>query len=228
MRRKTWYMVGFLIILTLAMEISCWETSDDKTEVDGDTTLIFYMEYDHMWSYDVLENDGEQRLRDAFSPSGTELIIHVSNWIDDEVWDYRDLDSVYVPMYADRTNGLFDHKCYLLAMGEVTNLPVPDIGGATRDDGQPGKVRSFIFVHNIREYYPDYEKMVHKVTIHEMGHARANLSHLCQADGTMSPDHDVPDCIMAQGRWASCTGFDVTLELRFCNMCRERISNVSW
>lgn len=227
MKGKTWFLVGFLIILILVLQVSCENDEETPVTTDGDTTRSFQMEYDHMWSYDALSGAGEDRARNAFSPAKTSLNIYWSNWIDDQVWNYRDLDE-YVKTYAQRTNGLFDHQCYLLALGEVTNLLPSNMGGATRDDGIQGKARSFIFVHNIRQYYPTYEEMVHKVVIHELGHARANLSHLCIDDTTMSDEHDLNDCVMAQGRYATCTGYDVTAYLRFCNKCINRIHAVKW
>jgi len=150
-----------------------------------------------------------------------------SNWISDEAWDYRDLKNVYVPIYAEITNGRYDHQCYLLALGEVTNLPDEEMAGETWNEGQEGRVASFIFVYNIRQRYPGYEKMVHKCVIHELGHARALLSHLC-VGSSMSPEHDLEDCVMAQGRYAQCTGWDVTQNLHFCNMCLNNIHAVKW
>ncbi len=229
MKRNLRYLMVLSIITISLLDVSCpKDSSDDKINVTTDTTRTFNMEYDHMESYDVFNGVGQDRVKNAFEPAKTNLNIAWSNWIDDQVWDYRYLDSLYVTTYADRTNGLFDHKCYLLAMGEVIHLPVPDIGGATRDDGIQGKVRSFIFVYNIRQHFPDYEEMVHKVVIHELGHARASLTHLCIFDNTMSPDHDFEDCVMAEGRYATCTGYDVTVYLHFCNKCINEIQAVKW
>ena len=230
MKQRTWCLAGLLILCVSVMESSCWEGTTTKRDVDPDTTVVFMMEYDHVWSYDVLDYSGEQRLGDAFSPSGTELDIYVSNFISDDTWNYDSM-SYYIDVYAEKTNGQYDHKCYLLALGEVTNIPDPPgkiTVGLTSNPGEEGEVTSINFVYRIRQLYPDYEKMVHQVTIHELGHARAYLTHLCLDDSTMSPDHDNEGCVMAEGRYAACTGQDVTEHLRFCNKCINNLAKAKW
>lgn len=65
------------------------------------------------------------------------------------------------------------------------------------------------------------------VIIHELGHARADLSHLCEDPF----DHDAKDCIMAEDEihpWCSPEWVNVLDNLHFCNKCRDKIRRVNW
>ena len=65
-------------------------------------------------------------------------------------------------------------------------------------------------------------------TIHQLGHQRAGLTHLCLPDTTMNPAHSDSSCVMGQGEFAICTDFDLCWDPQFCENCRNALTNVSW
>lgn len=231
MKVKKWHLVVLLILALATLGGPCDPDPIPPPNPPADTTKALNPEYDHMQSFDPSGNNGHQRIKDAFSPAKVNFDLTFSNWITDAVWDYDDLD-YYINMYANETSGRYDQKLYLLALGQVTNIP-GDTGGVTVlgetwHSGSEGRATCIIFVYNIRSAFPGYERMVHKTTIHELGHGYSNLSHLCLDNSTMNPNHDIGDCVMAQGRIAPCTGQDVSVPLHFCNSCITRIKAVNW
>jgi hypothetical protein len=239
MKERRWYLVGILIACVSLMDISCKEESDDKIQVDSDTECTYQMEYDHMLSYDVFAPPGESCIRQAFSEASTELDITFS---DDDIpaaiWPYQELGAYYYPymtrQIVEGVGEMLVHKSYLIAIQDASGKPPEPDGsimtGYTIDKGKEGAATSVVFVKAIRDNHPNNQRMEYKVTIHEMGHARASLTHLCLDNNPniMSDEHDTADCVMGQGEISTCTGLDLTVLLHFCPKCREKIKKVSW
>jgi hypothetical protein len=129
----------------------------------------------------------------------------------------------------------FMYKVQLLGMPDALNKPgggVFEIVGITFFDTADHR-RSAIFVQAIRDLGGDVQGMLEKSVIHELGHARAKLTHLCyfnEEDSTwyQSSDHDDPACVMGQARIAPCTGYDLTVDPHFCPACCNRLKRVNW
>lgn len=68
------------------------------------------------------------------------------------------------------------------------------------------------------------ENHIVKVVIHELGHQRAPLEHLCDA-----PDkHDLDNCVMGQKEIAVCTGENLVNQPRFCYKCEATLRTKTW
>jgi|GEM_PF-1253313 len=241
MKRSLRYLLLALVVTLFVVHISCREEDDDKTDVVCDVTQRYQLEYDHMVGYDPFLPPGETHIRLAFSEGGawTQLMITESD--DDipaEEWPYQELGAYMRPyMTREITPGVgevLSYKSYLIAIQDASgNPPEPEgyeMVGVTYYKGQEGVTNSAIFMQAIRDNHPDDEMMEFKVTIHEMGHARAALTHLCdeQDPNIQNPDHDADDCVMGKGKIASCTGMDLTILLHFCPACRDKIKKVTW
>jgi hypothetical protein len=74
------------------------------------------------------------------------------------------------------------------------------------------------------------DSMEIRILLHEWGHVRADLPHLClPAGGGMDIDnHDEPDCIMARSEYAECTGQWVDRNMHFCGICLDELKRVTW
>lgn len=102
--------------------------------------------------------------------------------------------------------------------------------GETRGGGEGGVVFAIIFVGAIRNLYPGDQNMETKTPIHEMGHVRAKLSKLCDTAFiyVMNPDHNDSSCVMGQGKIATCTDKDVSINPHFCDSCLTKLKKVIW
>lgn len=234
MKRKRWFLVGFLILSTLFMETSCWLTATRKTHAPTpDPRRTYSMEYDHMLTYDVFAYPGQQRAEAAFSAANTDLAIHFSDIIVPAVmWPY---DSVqyYYDDYWTQVAGRLVYKTYMIAIMDAWDKPPQPGGGVligeTRGGRMEGVAHSIIFVQAIRDVYGGDQNMESKTTIHEIGHMRAIASELCDENGVfMNPDHNDSSCVMGQGKIATCTDKDLSINPHFCPMCIDKIKKVSW
>jgi hypothetical protein len=235
-------LVGVLILSVSVMEISCKEPADDKTQVDGDTTRTFQMEYDHMVGYDVFASPGESYIRQAFDAASTKLDVTFSDGnIEPAIWKFDSLGYYYsnywTTQYIPGVGTRLVYKSYLIAIKDAWNKPpetkdVIMLGYTPKNDrGIEGIAQSVIFVQAIRDNYPGVTRMEYKVTIHEMGHARVDLTHLClDSDPYVmnDNDHDLDDCVMGQGQVAPCTNMDLSINLHFCPKCRGKLKGVTW
>lgn len=231
---KGWRQKLKLLVLLLLVGLftSCWDSDpDDYTEQPPDGRSCFQPEYDYMEGYDVFQY-GQTYAINAFDPCNTDFwafqdeVITPAVEIDfNELYYYmRD----HAQIYDDST---FVYKAQLLGMPKALNVPgglVPT--GITMRDTL-GYIRSAIFVQNIRDLGGDVQSMLEKVVIHELGHMRGDLTHLCYESGGnwyQSPDHNDEACVMGQGRISYCTGRDLTANPHFCPACCARLKRVNW
>ena len=233
MKGKMWFLIGFFIILVLAMGISCWEYPERKTDApEPDPKRTFRMEYDYMWGYDVFAQ-GTQKADSAFSPANTDLVIHFDDIIEPaHVVDWESL-GIYLSWYWEITGGpdpRFVYKSYMMAMQDADGKPSEqgeEMLGYTAAGGLEGLAHSVIFVQAIMDNYPGDQNMIDKTPIHEMGHIRG-LHDLCDTNGIFNPEHDENDCVMGQGKYPVCTGQDVSINPHFCSACCDRVKQVEW
>jgi hypothetical protein len=240
MKGKRWFLVGFLILAVSIIVTSCILWPERKTSTPTpDPRRTYSMEYDYMVSYDVFTITGQQRAEAAFSAANTDLAIHFSDVIiPAEMWPYDSLgyyyddywDTVFIPGTGTRLR----YKSYLIGIQDAWGKPPQPGGGVligeTRGGRMEGVAHSIIFVQAIRDAYGGDQNMESKTTIHEMGHIRAIDSHLCDTTNIyiMNPDHNDSSCVMGQGKIATCTGQDLSINPHFCPICIDKVKKVSW
>lgn len=205
-------------------------------ETPPDSRTWYTPEYDYKAGYDVFTL--YQVAVNAFASCRTDLSIT----FDDVITPAEEVryDSIgWIMDYYSQTTGGIDPQfacgSYLLAIKDAYNKPsIPGLGeilGVTFDTGS-GYAWAAIFVQAIMDNYPGDERMLIKTAIHEMGHMRAYLSHLCYSPDTlhwyMSSDHDDVSCVMGTGKIAMCTGQDLTVNPHFCPKCCDRLGQVGW
>ena len=125
------------------------------------------------------------------------------------------------------------YKSYLAGINDYGEAGIDDLG-ITIAPGIPHWSLSFILVNKIRYrhslgFYSPYSDIdiVKASTIHELGHLKADLTHLCDSQD----DHDDYRCIMSENLPdAVCTPYYDVLEygIRFCDSCKTNIKNVTW
>ncbi|MEW5994524.1 MAG: hypothetical protein AB1744_09025 [Candidatus Zixiibacteriota bacterium] len=239
MRSKWTYMLHMLalpLVALLTMGDICdggGGSPGDATEEPPDGRSIFNPEYDYMEGYDVFPT-GESYAMNAFAPCNTDLIAYFDEVITPAV--EIEFDSLYYYMrdhaqiYSDST---FVYKAQLLGMPDALDKPV--VHGinplGVTFFGPFDDRRSAIFVQAIRDLGGDVQSMLEKTVIHELGHARGKLTHLCYYSGGnwyQSPDHNDEACVMGRARISLCTGRDLTANPHFCPACCDRLKRVNW
>jgi hypothetical protein len=215
------------ILLTGALSISNGCKEDPKPtiiEEPTDTLRNFNVEYDWVHDWDVLVSHSDEYVTDAFGDAKTALWINKDEDLGDLVCEYDSLES-YAKLWGDTLeDGKWARTCYMVSLGYVEGLPSGGLFGETAWPGQKGKATVFIFMQRINCYYQNNAKVNAWCVIHELGHGRARLTHLCEQE----EDHDSYDCVMSQDKIAWCTNRDVTGKLDFCDKCRDKIRSVRW
>lgn len=187
-------------------------------ESDGDYEIVttMHIEYDHQQSFDVFFRlEGMEDLMNAFANAGSGVDLwDDGEFIPDEEIDYTlsNLEEYSETYRDDSTN----YSMHLLGVQAARNHPT--VLGTSEEGGGPGSW-SFVFVQTI-EYHPnvdDVDNMIERVTIHELGHQRANLT-----EANEHPElHNSSDCVMYNTAVAD-------THPQFCNNCQQAISAVSW
>lgn len=210
-----------LLILLVGL-ILVWGCSETIVETDG---RKFTIEYDHQESWTCFPW-GLDRPQNAFDEANTVLdIIYDDITLTDSLVKYSQRFA-YVKAHrqldAD-SNGVYPgYLCGIKAFSEEDGTIIDTLAGRTWPAG-PKQGWSLVcgwvaYSWNFRD----------ATAIHELGHQRANLTHLCLDEFTMSPDHNAPNCVMGQGEVAICTGEDLTTHPEFCGYCCNRIEVVDW
>jgi len=233
------YKLKLLLFLPLVglftMGDRCGGGGEPPDETPPDGRSVFFPEYDYMEDYDVFQY-GEKYAIDAFDPCNTDFDAFdddiITPAVEIDFYHLFDYMKDHAQRYDDST---FVYKVQLLGMGDALNKPGEgafEIVGITFYDTTDHR-RSAIFVQAIIDMGGDVQSMLEKSVIHELGHARGKLTHLCYFDTIdstwyQSPDHNDPACVMGQGRIAPCTGHDLTVDPHFCPACCNRLKRVKW
>ena len=189
---------------------------------DPTTGRLYEIEYDHQMSYDCLEY-GTRRVDDAFNEANTYLDFVPSDSLSDEYISEADLGLYYFnQVEVDTATGYRKHPGYLCGIRAVLDSIGGEILDTVAGESTLGQGYSFVCVE-----VADYLWYLDEYIIHELGHQRAALTHLCLNESTMSPAHDDSACVMGSGERAVCTGKDLAWA-SFCPACRNAISNVTW
>lgn len=227
-------LIPILFASLLTLGSSCTQLIPPATAPPNARTL-FKPEYDRQFGYNLFDQ-GTAKVENTYAPCGTDVSIQFDEVITPVQVIHYDSVGFYMNAHAQISNGQFDFKAYLLAIKDASNKPPPpppgiEILARTYDHGS-GFAWAVIYVDAIKRNYPfpDDQPMIDKVTIHEMGHMRVNLTHLCDAltGQIMTADHDDSSCVMGSGKISTCTNKDLTVNPHFCPADCERLKKVKW
>jgi len=195
------------------------------------------MEYDCQISYNVF-GGGTQKADSAFSPANTDVWVNYSEeGLTDSIVNWPKV-TAYMSWHWELISGPVElgypklrYSSYMMAMQDATEKPSDEgeeILGCTFSPGACGYTCAVIFVQAIKNSFPEDQNMIDYVPIHEMGHMRGTLTHLCDEYGMMRSEHNDSSCVMGQDKFAICTGKDVSANPHFCPMCIEKLKQVLW
>lgn len=211
-----------LIMLLVSGTIAICDCSPPTTS----TGRRYQIEYDHQVNQTCFPW-GLDRAKHAFVKAKTDL---------DIIYDDETLADELVRL-SDRFNYVADHR-QLIGSNGVYPAYLCGIRQFSEDDGTlidtiagrtwpAGANKGWSLVCSWLAFNHGWNYM-DKVAIHELGHQRTDLTHLCLDDFNMSPDHSAVNCVMGWGPTAKCTGRDLTLNPEFCDYCCDAIRMVSW
>lgn len=212
-----------LVLCLLVGLILVWGCSPTPiAETDG---RKFTLEYDHQLSYDAFAW-GKNKVENAFEEANTTLEFVYNDTLPDSLIRVDSLGRYYLNHVERDSTGvqaLYEgYLCGIKGVCDNNGVDLDTLWGAT--SGYPGPY-SWSFICMDSELPGG---CVQKTIIHELGHQRAGLTHLCLPDTTMNPAHSDSSCVMGQGEFAICTDFDLCWDPQFCENCRNALTNVSW
>ena len=211
-----------LILFLLSGVISISRCGEQIEPTNGKT---FTIEYDRQVSWTCFLW-GLDRTNEAFKKAETTLkIIYDDTTLTDSLVKFSDRSRYHQEHRQLDENGYGVYPGYLCGIEAFTQddgTIIDTLAGRTWPGG-PKRGWSFVcgcvaWGHNIRD----------KTAIHELGHQRANLTHLCLDEFNMSGNHNAPNCVMGHGEIAICTGENLTLYPEFCDYCCAEIKVIDW
>jgi len=207
------FLLGGLVFVS-----GCGETP--VTVTNGNT---FTIEYDHQVSYDCLMY-GTRKVDNAFDEANTALEFVSDDTLEDCYISEADL-RLYFFNHVERDSTGVNRKYpgYLCGIQGLLDSISGEVLDTVAGESTQGQGYSFVCVQ-----VTGFGLYLDKAIIHELGHQRASLSHLCLDANTMNPAHNDSSCVMGQRETAICTGKDLTWDPHFCPACRNTIKNVSW
>ncbi len=238
--RDGYLLVGCLTLVRDGQFVQTVETEPSYIAVYPANTFskTMHIEYDCQLSYnigaDTLDTFGKLAAAFHVADTDTEFLWDETNMnnqnvgpFDAQLWDYH---------YSHYGHGGQGYSMHLLGVQGLADN-AEHLGGKSYPGPQGW---SFVFVKDIIDYHtlkPDFA--LYKVTIHELGHQRGDLTH-ASGENAHPENHDSPFCVMNQDlcyvgnndnnpnndppglkRW-----FDTNPH--FCSMCVDTIRNVSW
>ena len=250
MQRYTTIVWTYLLFCVIAICTSC---SGDKDAENGEST--FAPEYDFISGCDIRAGSSHNfdYAATVFDDANTVFSPYVG--MDAEIGDggrfntRRDITN-FINTYAECDTD-YSGDCSELVWGSylagVHYGPLLEglgqTGGVTYNGGQRGKAISLIYVDYVRSVAQSLglgeSELMEAAVIHELGHLRADLSHLCYGDPyevnfdyahhnheplgacIMSNRFPRPDCLES--------GDDGPLErIHFCGKCIDSLKKVTW
>jgi hypothetical protein len=206
------------VLCILAFLSSCGE--NQITLTDG---KVFTIKYDHQISYDCLRY-GTRNIDNAFNEANTSLEFMYNDTLTDSYISEADLGSYFFEhVERDSTGVNRKYPGYLCGIRALLDSISGDFLDTVAGESTLGQGYSFVCTE-----VADFLWYLDKHIIHELGHQRAALRHLCLTTDIMSPLHDDSACVMGQGETAICTGKDLTREPQFCPACLNTIKQVTW
>lgn len=212
-------------ILTIIIILS----NCSKKPEDEYSRVTYEVEFDHQVSADIIAAAGqgafENKVGNAFDRAEDGARTFVSLRADDASFNNRALPDEIIPydeigLYTAthrRLNGSTPEiPGYLVLLKDVSNQPNPNENGYSVVGPSGWSILVWDKCGSTEERI--------KVIIHELGHQRTSLTHLCEYPG----NHNRDDCVMGQGIIASCTGENLVNNPRFCNTCELKIRTITW
>ncbi|MEK7775479.1 MAG: hypothetical protein AAB305_06305 [Candidatus Zixiibacteriota bacterium] len=229
-----------LIIVLIRWTVGC----SNPQEVTPDGFTVFAVEYDYMTGCNVFtgETAGEEYPLPAFASCKTSLKIVYDEVITTVVYPDFNQNGLlnYVLDHAQASLGppvdfYYDH--YLIGMANAYNKPGEGYFATfaytmswTEQEGGDHIRCTAIFNDEIQTNGGSNKPATLKKTvIHELGHNRAALQHLCKLNSSNSgwvQDsllHNDPGCVMGVGITSLCSSTDLTANPHFCTICCERL-----
>lgn len=222
------------LIFLFTMGDSC---GNNQSSAPGNTNLTFSFEYDYMIGYDVFASTNYADV--VYATCNTNLDIGFDeNNIPATSIDWSLLVATmknHRQKYLPSTCDDFIYPAYLAGFTETTNTPDPAFVYYGVTFFPPSNCSSVsdrfvaIFGQTIQSVpNVNNQKLLEKTVIHELGHCRGILTHLCLSGTTQHPAHNDPACVMGQGTVAPCTGLDVYQNPKFCPADIAFLKNVTW
>ena len=210
-----------LVLFLLVGLILVWGCgSTPTTQTNG---RKFTLEYDHQESWTCFPW-GLERPKKAFEEASTVLnVVYDNTTLTDSLIPYLDRFKYHIAHRqwdADSNCVYPGYLCGIKAYANEIGVLIDTIAGLTWMD-----IPRFSYVCGYVASSWNYRD---KTAIHELGHQRARLSHLCLDEYSMNPDHNAEDCVMGNGELAICTGENLVFYPEFCPACRDRIKAVDW
>ncbi len=234
----------FLAILSLGLtgsKLSCGGNQAASNPPNGRT--VFEFEYDYMTGYNVFAS-GETYARNPFSSCNTDLTIAYDqeNITPPSTMINFTLVLNYMQTHAQKYLGGSQHDyiytAHLLGMNNASNKPFEQSFAmfATtfrfrHTDTSALFLFTAIYKDEILSFGGDVQAMLQKTVIHELGHSRGNLTHLCDPSGlgwVQAPEHDDPSCVMGTGHISLCSSNNLTINPHFCPADCERLKKITW
>ncbi len=238
-----------LFILVLFNFCGCWLFPQNTVVVPVGTSN-FEPEYDYQVGYDVFPYpDEDQFVIDAFSDCST---VFYARYNDGELEvpavdiSYNSI-SVYGKANRDYlADGSAEFGGYLIAMSDVVDKPTVlgstgsvIMGVTVASTAGTREGMAFIFVKAVQdEFSTTWRDVVKGVTVHELRHLRANLTHLCewkpnfngpgQGAWVQDGDHDACGCVMGAAPNSLCTSCNTSKNPTFCNADKKRLKKITW
>lgn len=211
------------------MIAGCEENPENLQHQLPEGSTIFNPEYDYM-QYCDLFYAGDDFVCNAFAPCYTDLQFHYDDELPPQSVRFDGL-TFFVYQTSDlEENGEFSYKSYLLSIADAYEKPTGEVLGYTANAGDEGYAFTVIFVDAIDSCYPNDPSMIEKTTVHELGHMRADLPHLCfdTYPTIQNSFHNSSSCVMGTGEISTCTYIDLTQNLHFCDSCCLYLGYVNW
>ena len=237
--------------------VKCGDANDPNETPDDQ--LTFECEYDFVSGYDVFPISGGKHDYDyvvkafnagntSFEPyigSNAELADPADFTSNEEVYAFvktnaecaRDGSGNCIPFGSEISR--LEHKSYLAGVG---SWPTHTVLGKTLYSAMEGGALTMIFDDNIAGWYnshseiPGKRELVQQTVVHELGHLRANLPHVCNGFFVDNENHSISGsfiCVMSgqAPREDECRDElpgSVFNFLGFCSICQNKLKQVTW
>lgn len=230
-----------LIFISVCMMII---VSCGNIEGPPDAVLEFYPEYDYCAGYDIFPGGDFAYVASRYAYANTNFSPYFSHanitsrgYLQNNAQIYQFLDD-FGDCVWDTQGGCtwIISKLYLAA---VVNDGGTGYLGGTLNDRVEGSAICVIFVENIVNFAGqqlNVKNLTEAVVLHELGHGRADLSHLCSGPNVNTSSHNSPtqfsSCVMGfPFPRPACLASDDAGPLDqvgYCGKCDENLKIVTW
>ena len=225
-------LVIALSVLTAVTKFDCGGGPGDGSE----TVLSLSCEYDYSPDCNIFPSNNYTYVGAAFDDAN----INFSAYFDDNLGaqypqNEADLYAIAEQYAQKESDGSYVYELYLVSVNTYSNSST--LGG-TLGDGQSHHALCAIFYDNIRSFAssnnPPLDQAVLRqgTVIHELGHGRGRLTHLCENTAAHNSPWEGGTCIMADNfPRPSClepTDKGPLDLIGFCGKCIDTLKQVSW